>query len=155
MKIQTALLGEIEVDDSMVLNFSEGIPGFEQISRFVMIPMGEGTPFYYLQAVDDQDLCLLIAEPFVFFPDYEIDVPDEEMKKLDIAGENQQIAIYVVVSVPEDFKLATANLLAPLVINIQNKKGMQYVPGKSAYTPRHLLFQREQAVVAAQAGEGR
>lgn len=154
MIIKTAFLGDIEINEDTILTFNEGIPGFEGSKRYVMVPMGETAPFNYLQSLDEPELCLLIAEPFVFFPDYEFDVPDEELQKLDLNSENKELAIYTVVSVPEDFKLATANLLAPLVINISNKKAMQYVPGKSVYTTRHFLFKRE-STPSAQAGEGR
>jgi len=149
MIIQTSFLGEIEIEENTIISFPEGIPGFEQSRRYVIIPMGEASPFFYLQSLDDEDFCLLIGQPFVFFPDYEFDVPDEELQKLGIEDQGQELVVYVIISVPEDFKMATANLLAPLVINVVNKKGMQYVPGKSAYTTRHYIFQREAASVRA------
>jgi len=153
MIIQTSFLGEIEIEESSVINFPEGIPGFEQSKRYVIIPMGDASPFFYMQSLDEPDLCLLTGHPFVFFPDYEIDVLDEELKKLGITDQGQELAVYVVISVPEDFKMATANLLAPLVINFTNKEGMQYVPAKSVYTTRHYIFKR--GTESAQAGEGR
>ncbi len=153
MIIQTSFLGEIEIEDNSIVDFPEGIPGFEKSNRFVIIPMGEASPFFYLQSLDEPELCLLMGQPFVFFPNYEFDVPDEELQKLGISDQTHELAIYVVISVPEDFKMATANLLAPLVINTSDKKGMQYVPGKSVYTTRHYIFQRE--TESAQAGEVR
>ena len=48
MKIQTALLGELEIDENLILNFSEGIPAFEEEKQFILLPMEESGPFYYL-----------------------------------------------------------------------------------------------------------
>ncbi|MGE5390238.1 MAG: flagellar assembly protein FliW [Deltaproteobacteria bacterium] len=153
MIIQTSFLGEIEIEESSIINFPEGIPGFEQSKRYVIIPMGEASPFFYLQSLDEKELCLLMGQPFVFFPNYEFDVPDEELQKLEINDPVQELAVYVIISVPEDFKLATANLLAPVVINTVNRKGMQYVPGKSIYSTRHYIFPNDSK--NAQAGEVR
>lgn len=155
MKIQTALLGELEIDENLILNFSEGIPAFEEEKQFILLPMEENGPFYYLQSVHNQDLCLLMAEPFVFFPSYEIEVADEELQKLGIGQDSGSMLVYVVLTVPEDFKLTTANLLAPIIINPENKKAMQYIAINTKYTTRHHIFPPEQPVQVASAAEGR
>lgn len=155
MKIQTALLGELEVDENYILSFTEGIPAFEEEKQFVLLPMEEKGPFYYLQSVHSQDLCLLLAEPFVFFPHYEIEVADEELHKLGIEKDNSSMLIYVVLTVPDDFKLTTANLLAPIIINPENKKAMQYIAVNTKYTTRHRIFPQEQPTQVAGAAEGR
>ncbi|WP_054693828.1 flagellar assembly protein FliW [Syntrophomonas palmitatica] len=155
MKIDTVLLGEIEVEEQFIIDFPEGIPAFEEEKRFILLPMGEAGPFYYLQAVDNKELCLLLADPFAFFTDYEVSIPDEELAKLNLESENR-LFVYTVVTLPDDFKLATTNLMAPIIIDPDNRKGMQYVPAKSKYSTRHMLFakSREQNL-AASAGEGR
>ena len=154
MKIQTALLGELEIDENYILDFTEGIPAFEEEKQFVLIPMEGKGPFYYLQSVCSRDLCLLLAEPFVFFPRYEIEVADEELRKLGIDHDNSML-VYVVLTVPDDFKLTTANLLAPIIINPENRKAMQYIAVSTKYTTRHRIFPQEQPVQAASAAEGR
>jgi flagellar assembly factor FliW len=68
MIIQSSLLGEIEVDEERIIKFPEGIPAFENEKQFVIIPMEENGPFYYLQSVTNPDLCLIMAQPFAFFP---------------------------------------------------------------------------------------
>lgn len=153
MKIQTALLGELEVDENYILNFTEGIPAFEEEKQFVLLPMDEKGPFYYLQSIKNEDLCLLLAEPFVFFPHYEIEVADEELHQLGI--DNSSMLVYVVLNVPDDFKLTTANLLAPIIINPENKKAMQYIAVNTKYTTRHYIFPQEQPVQVGSAAEGR
>ncbi len=153
MKIQTALLGELEIDENGILDFIEGIPAFEEEKQFVLLPMEEKGPFYYLQSVRSRDLCLLLAEPFVFFPDYEIEIADDELKKLEIASHNAML-VYVVLTVPDDFKSTTANLLAPIIINPENRKAMQYIAVSSKYTTRHRIFRQEQPAPMASAAEG-
>ena len=156
MKIYSNLLGELEFEDNMSIHFNQGIPGFENEKQFILIPMEANSPFFYMQSTSNEDLCLLLADPFVFFPDYEIDIDDLEMQKLDFDNEKSQLAIYLVLSVPEDFKQTTANLRAPILINPDKCKGMQYISNKTVYTTRHNIFRSEQPDRSAAAGqEGR
>lgn len=149
MIIRSSLLGELEIEDNKIVYFPAGIPAFEQENRFVIVPVDESSPFYFLQSIHDQDLCLVLAQPFSFFPKYEIDVADEELELLGMDPERKNLAIYVVLTIPEDFKLATANLLAPIIINSENRWAMQYVAVKSNYSTRHFLFAQTESALAA------
>lgn len=152
MKIQTTLFGEMDINKTDIIHFEEGIPAFEKEKQFVIIPMEEKGPFYYMQSADNPELCLIIANPFIFFPDYEIDMKDEELAKLGTdAGEN--LAVYTIVTIPDEVKLITANLLAPIVINSESRKGIQFIPEKSKYGTRHFIFNQEE--VQKSAAEGR
>ncbi|MDD4802882.1 MAG: flagellar assembly protein FliW [Syntrophomonas sp.] len=153
MKIASSLAGEFEIDEKYIINFPEGIPAFEEVKEFVLIPMEGKGPFFYLQSVLKADLCLLVAEPFTFFPDYEINIDDEYLSNLGIKEAGQPMSIYLVLTVPEDFKLTTANLLAPLIINPESRQGIQYIGVKTSYTTRHYIFPQEQK--SAISGEGR
>jgi len=155
MKIQSILLGELEIEADRIINFPEGIPAFETEKQFVIVPMDSSGPFYYMQSVVNPDLCLIIAQPFTFFPKYEIDVADEDMARLKLDPGSPNLAIYVVLTIPENFKLTTANLLAPVIINPENRLAMQYIAVKSNYTPRHLIFGPGKKTAVASAGEGR
>lgn len=119
--------------------FNEGIPGFEKDKKFIIMPVEEEGPFYYLQSLDS-NLCLLIADPFVFFPDYQIELPDEQVDELGQGDAHEKLVVYVVLTLHEDFKLSTANLMAPIIVNAVTRKGVQYIWQQSRYTTKHLLF---------------
>jgi flagellar assembly factor FliW len=94
-----------------------------------------------------------MTDPFVFFPEYQIDLPEEQLKKVETKEDEKNLSVYTIMTVPEDFRQATANLLAPIIINTSRKKGLQFIPAKSDYKTKHLLFEAR-AQVAAQAQEG-
>ena len=48
--------------------------------------------------------------------------------------------IYTIVTLSKEFKKSTSNLLAPVVINVKEKKGKQFVLNNSPYTTKHPLF---------------
>lgn len=155
MKIRSRILGELEIEREDIIAFPKGIPGFENEKGFIIIPIEENGPFYYLQSVGNPELCLLIANPFIFFPDYEIDIPDEELEVLGKGVGIKDIAVYAILNVPEDFRRTTANLLAPLIINEKSKKGFQFIPRKSDYNAKHPIFKLAQEKRSSSAvGEG-
>jgi len=152
MIVNSSLIGQIEIEAENIIHFREGLPAFEEYKQYVIIPLDEKSPFYYLQSVQSPDLCLVITSPFVFFPDYEIEIADEELKRLEVQGEASELAIYVILTIPEDFKITTANLLAPIVVNPENRQAMQYVTVNVKYSTRHLIFKPEKTAATARAG---
>jgi len=153
LKIKSKILGEMEIEESAIIHFPAGIPAFEEERRFAIIPMDEAGPFYYLQAVNRAELCLVIADPFVFFPDYQIDVPDQELQRIQ-AADGKNISLLSVLTIPDDFKNTTANLFAPLIIDTRSRKGIQFIPEKSVYSTRHTVFKAEPSEARAAAGQG-
>ncbi len=145
MQIQTALFGAIQIENTDIIHFPEAIPGFPEEKEFVLIPLEEDSPFYYLQSIKTRELCLVAANPFTFFSDYEIKLTDEALEKLDIDREEPSIAIYTILTIPEDFKKTTANLLGPIIININNKKGLQFIIQNPDYNTKHFIFPQNQA----------
>ncbi|HHV80881.1 MAG TPA: flagellar assembly protein FliW [bacterium] len=135
MKVRTLLFGDIEIGDEYKIEFVSPILGFEDEREFVLIREKDDSPFFWLQSLKTPELAFLLADPFIFFPDYSINIEDSHI--------GEKIAIYVIVALNEDFKLSTANLIAPIVIDIESKKAFQIVLEDSPYTTRHYLFEDE------------
>jgi flagellar assembly factor FliW len=149
MKLDTPLLGELEYEKEDIITFPAGLPGLEEEKEFLILAMEEGSPLYCLQSLNNTSVCLILAQPFVFFPNYSIEIGDDELRRLECETEDNELAIYVVLTIPEDFKQSTANLLAPIIINSKNKKGLQFIAAKSDYNTRHKIFPSEQCSAAA------
>lgn len=154
MQTNSALFGELEYEEQDIVYFPAGIPAFENEHRFIIIPGEEGTPFFFLQSLGKPELCLIITQPFIFFPNYTIEINDEDQKMLDCQGDKEKLLIYVVLTIPEDFKQSTANLLAPIIINHEKRIGMQYIAVNSKYNTRHYIFAQSEQEIAATAQEG-
>lgn len=152
MELQTALLGELDIDEKHIITFPEAIPGFPEENKFVLIPLDETSPFYYLQSVKNKDLCLIVADPFTFFIDYEIELDEESLQKLEIIDEKTNFTLYSILTIPEDFKKTTANLLGPVIINWDKKIGLQFIAQNSDYTTKHFIFPQKENIAAAREG---
>ncbi|MCR4399678.1 MAG: flagellar assembly protein FliW [Syntrophomonadaceae bacterium] len=154
MRFTSAHFGEVEVDESQVVEFPAGIPGLEEERRFAIFPVAEGKPFFYLHSLANPHLCLVVAEPFTFFPDYEVDVPPEVLQGLGVEeGQEAQapLAVFVILTISGSLREATANLLGPVIVNTATRRGLQYVPPQSPYTTKHRLFDGD-APARSQAG---
>lgn len=153
MQLQTALLGELEIDENHIITFPEALPGFAEEREFVLIPLAENSPFGYLQSIKTMDLCLVVADPFAFFVDYEIELDAESLIKLKIIDGKTNFALYNILTIPEDFKQTTANLLAPIIINADKKTGLQFIASNSDYTTKHFIFPQKTSENIAAARE--
>ncbi|HBT79104.1 MAG: flagellar assembly protein FliW [Selenomonas sp.] len=144
-KADTLRFGPIEVEDEKVIHFPEGIPAFEQEHEFVIIPYDEESPYVFLQSLKTPDLAFLMTMPFIFFPDYEFELDDENQQKLGLERQEDML-LYVLLTIPQGrVQDMTANLVAPLVINVANQQGRQLVLEHSPYQTKHRLFPTDKA----------
>ncbi|MCX7796155.1 MAG: flagellar assembly protein FliW [bacterium] len=133
MLVKTLLFGDIEVNDEFKIVFISPILGFEDEREFILIKEKEDSPFCWLQSLRTPELAFLLADPFIFFPEYVVELEDTYRDK--------DIVIYVIVTLNEDFKLSTANLVAPIIIDAENKEASQIILENSPYTTRHCIFE--------------
>ncbi|NLT65046.1 MAG: flagellar assembly protein FliW [Acidobacteria bacterium] len=142
MLIHTVNFGDLEVPEDKIITFKEGLPGFPQIHRFVVLDREEVRPFQYLQSLDDPPVSLFIINPFLIEQDYEFRLTDADME--DIRSTNSaELAVYAVATIPENPNEATLNLMAPIVINDRARCGKQVILHESRYSVRHPLLKSE------------
>jgi len=139
MKIETTRFGELEIDERDIYTFPEGIPGFEQDKRFILIGLEGLDGFACLQCVDRGDLGFIIVDPFVFFPDYEFNLPDAEAKQLGVEKPGD-LSVWTIVTIRDRLESATVNLVAPVVLNVRTRFGKQVILVDPNLGTRHPLF---------------
>ena len=137
MKIESPSFGTLEVTEDKIIEFPGGLPGFEDNHRFTLLHEegGEGVVFQ-LQSVDDPAVALSITSPGRLGVNLEIALSDEEVDLLGMQDSNDA-AVMVVVRKPDADTPANAglvaNFLAPLVINVNTRRGIQKVVGHAGY----------------------
>mgnify|MGYP000862514066 CR=1 FL=1 len=142
MKINTEIFGEIEIDEKDIVTFPEGLLGFEEERKFIIINMEEGAQFSWLQSIQTPELSFVIMDPFFAFPDYDIIIPKKVQEKLEIKDE-KDVLIYSMVVIPENMEKMTTNLLGPIIINVNRKLGKQVILDDNRYTTKHFIFQQK------------
>jgi flagellar assembly factor FliW len=140
LKVQTSRFGDIEVDDLDVISLPEGLIGFPELIRYVLLDHDTDSPFKWLQSVDDGAMAFVVISPLTFRPDYTVEVTEEEIESL--ALENAEDAVIsVIVTIPMDPKKMSANLKAPLVFNLKNRLGKQVIVKDSQYQTKHFIME--------------
>jgi flagellar assembly factor FliW len=140
LKINTANFGEIDIEEEKIIEFKDGIPGFENEKQFtVILNEDKDNPFHYLQSINNGELSFVIINPFEIFPEYDFEISDIAKNKLNIKNE-KQVAVYTIVVIPEDIEKMTTNLQGPIVINVDERKGKQVILDDARYHARHRLF---------------
>ena len=139
MIIQSTRFGELEIAEIDIISFPHGIPGFPDEKKFVAVVSDPGNPFSYLQSAKEANLTFLLADPFTFFNDYEFSLDDAVAEELGVSPEKPP-QVFIIATVKEKLEEMTVNLLAPLVINGQERIGRQIILDKSDYGTRQVLF---------------
>lgn len=143
MKIMTTKFGEIDIDENAIIEFSEGILGFEEINEYVIIDMEEGNPLKWLQAIKEPALTFIIISPFEFRPSYTINISDKDTEGLKLE-KPEDSELFSIVVVPQDPSKMTANLQGPLVINTKEKLGRQVISTNPRHKIKHYILEEMQ-----------
>ncbi|MBD7916350.1 flagellar assembly protein FliW [Clostridium sp. Sa3CUN1] len=139
MEIISPIHGKMIYEENEIITFERGIPGFEYLKKFIIKEVGEDSPFNILQSIEDKDIGFIVISPFMIIDSYEIKLSEEILKNLRIKKE-EEVVLYSLVTLNERVENITANLKAPLVINITNQKGEQYILDKEKYKIKTKVF---------------
>ncbi len=144
MKIMNDFLGEIEYSENDVIRFKEGILGFPELKEYIYINSADPEfAFGWLQNVENQELTFVVTNPFLFKADYDFDLSESVVKKLEIA-KIEDITILSIVVIPENPEETTINLKSPVIINNSNRQAKQIILDEE-YDLRHKIFNKDGA----------
>ncbi len=139
MKVKTTRFGELEVEKKDIINFSEGLLGFEDLKKFFIVDPGDQTLILWLQSIDDAATAFPMIEPKIYKPDYAVKLLPAELNSLNLENLNNT-SIYTILTIPQDVTEMSANLKAPIVINNQSKNARQIVLQDSKLEVRHKMY---------------
>lgn len=157
MILRNKVLGEIEVKDDAVLYLPDGLLGFEDLKRFILLEVEEFQPFMWLLSVEEPNLGFAVSDPRLFFPErYDLPMSDADRDTLDLQP-GDTISVFVVVSVADGGRRITANLKGPVVLNTRNRLAKQVVVYSPSYSVRQQLLaaETEQVPITRLATRGR
>ena len=140
IKVNTKPFGEIEVDERQVIDFPEGILGFDFIKKFIVLDADNESPFKWLQAYDEKDLAFVIIMPESFLPSYELVIPQIDYEAVN-AKTVDDLLVFAIVTIPENPSNMTANLQGPIIINPETRVGKQAISLSDRYTVRHNIME--------------
>lgn len=149
MKVQTSRFGEIDCRPEAVLTFPNGIIGFPNAKRFVILDHDREAPIKWLQSVDMGHLAFVVMDPTLFKSDYQVQITPDAVGEL-AYREQDDLALMVILTIPSsDPATITANLRGPVIVNSRTRLAKQLVLNEELPTRHHLFPEqaRQTAVV--------
>ncbi len=146
MLAKTKFFGEVELDDDKVLEFPNGIIGFEDYKKFAILYDEDDKSenrISWLQSLDEQGLALPVIDPLVIAPEYAPVIEDELLGPLDDPSE-EDLLFLLAMTIPSDMTKVTANMKAPFIINAAARKGVQLVVENEDYPVKFNVYESVQ-----------
>ena len=131
------MITEVELLPRGVLDFPEGLPGFEDLTQFVLLQDEELLPILFLTSLREPKICLPVMSVKSIQPDYQIRLGEEDRKLLRFASDpalGRNVLCLVVLNLGNGAPPATANLLAPIIVNIETWTAKQVIQADSPYS---------------------
>jgi len=138
MIVNTLRFGEIEIDESKIIEMPDGMLGFTD-RRFVILSPDNQEYFFWLQSLDSPELAFVVTDPASFFHNYEVKLTSEEYEKIKLEPDSEVIILAVVTMASEVPKI-TLNLQGPVVVNPNLMLAKQIVLEEGKYMSKHPLF---------------
>lgn len=139
MELNTKYHGIIKYNEDEIINFKKGMPGFQNLKKFILFPVEENNLFSVLHSVEEDNIGFIVVSPFNVEDGYEIELSDSLLNELNIKQE-KDVIIFNTVTLSSDIKKITSNLKAPIVINIKDRLGEQIILNDEKYQIKHPLF---------------
>lgn len=142
MKLNTRIFGEVDIEESKVINFVNGIIGFPELTQFALIhdeERGSKTPIRWMQSLQESEFAMPVMDPLTVLTDYNPQVEDELLKPLGELNPDQMLVL-VTLTVPSDITKMTINLKAPIVINAAERKACQVIAEGDEYVVKFPVY---------------
>jgi len=130
---------EVASSEQTVFRFPQGLPGFEELTRFFLCEREGLQPLTLLIALDTADVALPLLRCADFLTDYSPSIPTSDLEALEATGAGD-LDLFVVVTFDEKDGGVAANLMAPICLNRARQLGRQVVLPDGTYPLHYSLL---------------
>lgn len=146
MVIKTTRFGQVSITNEDILTFPEGLLGFQDLRQFVLLDDPNDDIFAWLQSCELPSVAFPVLEPEIFGQKYAANLTKNELELLSLVGQ-QKPTFMNIITIPDDPTQMTANLKAPIVINIEKRIARQCVLQDNNLAIREPIFIKLQSRV--------
>ncbi|MDH4467738.1 MAG: flagellar assembly protein FliW [Bacteriovoracaceae bacterium] len=150
MKVLTTRFGELSVNKEDVIRFKEGILGFEEHKNFFIVDPNDNTLILWLQSTDTPNIAFPMIEPQIFKSDYFPVLMPSDMSSIDLE-ETSDARVYSILTIPADYTQMSANLKAPIVVNVKKNIGKQIVLQDNRMLVKHEMYKELKLAISSHA----
>jgi flagellar assembly factor FliW len=148
MLIQTSRFGPVNLHDEDIIDFPEGILGFNDLRKFVLLDDPNDEIFAWLQSCEIAQIAFPVLEPELFTQNYQVSLTKHDLESLGLTKQ-EKIRSFSIITIPDDPTQMTANLKAPVIINVEKRCARQIVLQDNNLAIREPIFSKLQSRVVS------
>lgn len=152
MKVNSTRFGVLEVNKDDVLTFKDGILGFEKQNKFIVLDTHDQTHIMWLQSTKDPEIAFPILEPEIFQPQYSAKLLPGDLNSIGVEDTNH-LKMYTILTIPNNIKEISANLKAPILINLKTKEARQVVLQDNKLDIKQPIYKELKQYMTTQASD--
>lgn len=146
--VRTSRFGELEINVDEIITLPEGLLGFPEYQRYVLLDHDRDSPFKWFQSLDEGAITFVMIDPKLVDPTYHAEITQDKAAMIDLTDPDDAV-VSVIITMPSNPQNMTANFKAPIVFNLKNRKGKQIILNNPAYTTRHNVMDMMRAQTEA------
>lgn len=140
MKVKTTRFGELELDKSNIITFTEGILGFPKYRKYFFLDHDKTGTFRWLQSVENGGLAFVLIDPLLIFSEYRVEVKKEDIEDIKLSSLDKAVVVSIV-NISKGCKTVTVNLLGPIIVNPEEMLAKQVILFNSSYSIKHEIME--------------
>lgn len=133
-------LGILDIEEEEIIEFENGLPGFENLRKFSLISRTDTEPIKWLISLEDGRIALPVIDPWLIVEDYSLNLDNETVKTLENPKADRTLVLAVI---DLHSKNVSVNLAAPIIVNLDKAIGVQAIIDDTRYTVKHPLMSRK------------
>ncbi|MBN8535733.1 MAG: flagellar assembly protein FliW [Deltaproteobacteria bacterium] len=143
MLIQTSRFGQVLYEAEDILTFPEGLLGFADLREFVLVDDPSDEIFIWLQSCESTDIAFPLLEPELFIQKYQPGMTKTDNESIRLTP-SDKVRFFCIITIPDDPTQMSANMKAPIVINLTLKIARQCVLQDNTLAIREPIFTKLQ-----------
>ena len=137
--MELSRFGAVAHDRDMQLHMPAGLLGFPEVKEYLIVDPDPELPVKWLQARDEARLAFVITDPFLFLPDYQVELTPLDLMDVG-AHTTTELFLVAIITLPhKTTPYPTVNLQGPVLINRANGWAKQLVLVQGTYHTHHPL----------------
>ena len=135
---RTVQFGELNYRSEDVIQLPDGLVGMPGLRNWLILDMGDDVPLKWFQSLDRGDFGFPVTQPWFFHDDYELNVPAGVRSRLRTAAA-EDLTPLIITTIHAGGEKLTGNLLAPLVVDTETRRGAQLTLDDGRYEMRQEI----------------
>ncbi len=130
---RTVRFGELDYRNEDVIHLPEGLVGMPQLRNWLILEMGDDVPMKWFQSLDRGDFGFPVSQAYLFHDSYEFPLSKPTLDRLG-NKDPDDLATLIITTIHPGGDKVTGNLVAPLIIDIETRRGFQLTLDTGTYS---------------------